>query len=287
MEKGKYCDLHTHSIYSDGTVTPRAILDEAERLGLSAVALTDHNTTAGLTEFLRAAQGKRVKAVSGVEFSTDYGDGELHILGLFLKPQDFEKIEDRVAILKKNKAESNAKLVENLRRGGFEIDLEQIKSQTPNGHINRAHIAAALAEKGYVKSIREAFETLLKKDGEFYVQTKRLDAFETVAFIKELGGVAVLAHPFLDLTETELIEFLKTAKPYGLDGMETRYSTFDDEMTATLERIAAEFGLLCSGGSDFHGERKPDIALGVGRGALKVPTAYFETLYNRFEKSAI
>ena len=283
MESGKYCDLHTHSVYSDGTVTPQDLIDKAEKLGLTAVALTDHNTTAGLCEFLRAAENKTVKAVAGIEFSTDYGDGELHILGLFLKTQDFEKIEKRVEILKKNKAESNVKLAENLRRGGYEIDLAAIKAQTPNGHINRAHIAAALVEKGYVKTIREAFETLLKKDGEFYVPTKRLDALQTVAFIKELGGAAVLAHPLLDLTESALLGFLKAAKPCGLDGMETRYSTFDDETTARLEKIAAEYGLLCSGGSDFHGDRKPDIGLGIGRGDLKVPTAYFERLRDRVE----
>ena len=293
----KYCDLHAHSVYSDGTVSPREIINQAVEKGLYAVALTDHNTTAGLKEFLTAAEEKAeekekeqpgkppLQAVAGVEFSTDYGEKELHILGLFLKENTFEKIENRLQILRKNKEESNRKLVENLQKGGYEIDLEKIKSATPNGQINRAHIASALCEKGYVQSVKHAFSTLLSKDGKFYVPTKRLDAFETVRFIKEIGGAAVLAHPFLDLTESELLQFLNLAKPCGLDGMETRYSLFDDGQTARLEEIAKEMDLLCSGGSDYHGFRKPDIQLGAGRGALKVPFSYYEALLARSENS--
>ena len=217
-----FCDLHTHSVFSDGTYTPTELIEAAEKMGLSAVALTDHNTTGGLKEFLSAAAGKPWHAVAGVEFSTDWGDTELHILGLFLPPESFPLVEERVTELKRNKEASNRELCARLTAGGYAVDLDEIKKSTPTGHINRAHIAAALTEKGYTPSIKEAFRTLLKKGGEFYTEPKRLPALETVRFIKQIGAVAVLAHPFLNLDEAGLCGFLEKAVPAGLDGMETR-----------------------------------------------------------------
>ena len=143
------CDLHTHSAYSDGTWMPDELIAEAERIGLSAIALTDHNTVAGLPELFRAAKGKNVEAVGGVELSTDYGEVELHIVGLFIQEKHFDKIEALVAELGKRKNESNIALVAALNRGGYDVNLDEIKAKTPKKHINRAHIASALMEKGY------------------------------------------------------------------------------------------------------------------------------------------
>ena len=159
------CDLHTHSIYSDGTWTPAQIIDEAERIGLSAIALTDHNTVAGLPYFFEAAKGKSVKAIGGVELSTDFEDVELHLVGLYIEEEHFDAIESLVAELKKRKEESNLLLVSALNAAGYAIDYEEIKAGTPKQHINRAHFASALVEKGYVSSIKEAFDTLLSKTG--------------------------------------------------------------------------------------------------------------------------
>lgn len=276
----KYCDLHTHSHYSDGTYSPAELVSEAEAKGLSAVVLCDHNTVEGLGELFAAAKDSTVEAIGGVEFSTDYGKIELHIVGMFIAPEYFEAVENRAAELRRRKDESNITLVRNLAKDGYDIDYNEIKSAT-RGVVNRAHIAAKLTEKGYTGSIKEAFSTLLSKDGKYFVQPRRLDVFETIEFIKSIGAVAVLAHPFLNLSEAELREFLPEAIRHGLDGMETLYSTYDDETTSLSISIAREYGLVESGGSDFHGTRKPDIELGTGRGNLCVPDTFLQNLRSR------
>lgn len=273
----KYCDLHAHSHFSDGTYSPAELVNEAEARGLSAVVLCDHNTVDGLGEFFAAAKGKAVEAIGGVELSTDYGKTELHIVGMFISPEHFEAVNGMAAELRRRKEESNIAMVNNLRADGYDIDYAQI-SKAAHGITNRAHIAAELVEKGYTGSIKEAFRALLAKDGRYYVEPKRLDVFETIRFIKSIGAVAVLAHPFLNLSEDELREFLPRAIACGLDGMETLYADYDEKTTALSVRIAREYGIKESGGSDFHGERKPGICLGVGRGDLAVPVSVLEEL---------
>ena len=272
------CDLHTHSIYSDGTWTPAQMIDEAEKIGLSAIALTDHNTVAGLPYFFEAAKGKNVEAIGGVELSTDFEDVELHIVGLFIKEEHFDAIEALVAELKKRKEESNLLLVSALNAAGYAIDYEKIKAGTPKHHINRAHFASALLEKGYVSSIGEAFDTLLSKTGGYYTQPRRLDAFETIQYLKKIGCVSVLAHPFQELDEDGVRRFLTKAKPLGLDGMETEYAKYSVETVQKAKAIAKEFGVLESGGSDFHGDRRLGTHIGVGQGNLRVPLAFVESM---------
>ncbi len=257
---------------------PAQIVDEAEKIGLSAVALTDHNTTAGLPQFFQAAQGKNVQAIGGVELSTDYGEIELHIVGLFVEEKHFQAIENLVDEMKKRKEESNILLVEALNRAGYAVDFDKIKVNTPKGHINRAHIASALLEKGYVQSIGEAFDTLLSKTGGFYTQPRRLDVFETIGFLKEIGCASILAHPFQELDEEGVRRFLAQAKPFGLDGMETEYAKYDGATVQKAKAIAKEFGIKESGGSDFHGERRKGTHLGIGQGNLRIPMVFAETL---------
>lgn len=270
-------DLHTHSHYSDGTYAPAALIDEAERIGLSAIALCDHNTVRGLDEFLRAAQGRSVEAVPGVELSTDYGDVELHMLALFVRPEHYEAINSLVAQMAENKQKSNRALIEALRERGYDMTYDEVCA-TANSNVNRAHIGAVLTEKGYTPSIQEAFRTLLSPVCGLYVPPRRLPVFETIEFIRSIGAVPVLAHPFLQLDEARLRTFLNKAKTHGLVGMETLYSTYDEQTTALSRAIAQEYGLCESGGSDFHGGRKPDIALGTGKGNLAVPYEFLGKL---------
>ena len=274
----KYCDLHTHSYFSDGTYSPTELIKEAEERGLAAIVLCDHNTVDGLGEFLAAAEGKSVKAIAGIEFSTDYGEVELHIVGMYIDPCHFNAVNEMVTELRRRKDESNMTLIKNLRADGYEVDYDEIRAST-KGIANRAHIAAKLTEKGYTGSIKEAFDTLLSKESKYYVQPRRLDVFETIKFIKSIGAVAVLAHPFLNLNEDELRAFLPKACECGLDAMETLYSTYDEATAALAAEMAREYGLKESGGSDFHGERKPDISLGIGRGDLRVPVSFLEELH--------
>lgn len=275
----QYCDLHTHSHFSDGTCSPAEIIHMAVSMGLSAVALTDHNTAAGLADFLAAAEGKTIEAIPGVEISTQYGEKELHILGLFLPPEKFDAVTAFLDGFNEKKEESNRNLIQALNRAGYALDYEALRQSHPQGTLNRATIAAALLEKGYVESVSEAFKTLLSKKSGYYIPPERLGAFEAIRFLRDLGAVPVLAHPFLNLkTEPELRAFLQEAVPHGLAAMETMYSSFPPEITALAQGIAREFGLKESGGSDFHGQTKPHIRLGTGKGDLAVPAEFAEQL---------
>lgn len=273
------CDLHTHSVFSDGTDTPEQIVRKAESLGLSAVALTDHNTVDGLPRFLAAAEDSGITAVPGVEFSTGYEAGELHILALFLRPEHYARISQLVALPDKRKRESNLALAEKLSAAGYPIDYAALEAATPGGKVNRAHFATELMGRGYVDSVEQAFKQLLNPQCGFYQPPKRLDALETIGFIRSIGAVSVLAHPWLNLKTREKLEaFLQKAVPLGLDGMETRYSKFTENQSNLALEIGSQYGLLPSGGSDYHGCRKPDICLGTGRGDLAVPMEYYEKL---------
>jgi len=272
------CDLHTHSTCSDGTLTPAELIRMAEDLRLGAVALCDHNTVSGLPEFLAAGAESTVEAVPGVEFSTDYGETELHLLALFVKPAHYAAVTEKVAQMWKRKEQSNLELVRSLKEAGLELDYAAIKAGTPNGQVNRAVIAAEMVRRGYCESVKEAFSNWLSQKHGHFRPPKRLDVFEMIGFIRSIGAVSVLAHPFLNLEEAGLREFLKEAVPLGLEGMETEYSTFSETQRQQLREIAGEFGIKCSGGSDFHGANKPDIAMGTGRGDLAVPRALLEKL---------
>jgi len=274
-----FCDLHTHSTASDGTLTPTQLLHLAVETGLEALVLCDHNTVAGLPEFTEAAKDLPLEAVPGIEFTTEFENKELHMLALWVKPKHYAAIHGILDDFKRRKAESNARLVVALAKAGYEIDYETIQKE--HSYVNRAHIAQALMDKGYVSSVKEAFKMLLKSEQGYYVPPKRPDALETIRFIKSIGAVAVLAHPLLNLDETGLRKFLPLAKESGLDGMETLYAKYTPEETVLAKALAAKFGILESGGSDFHGETKPDIALGTGRGELRVPIKCLENLKKR------
>ena len=276
----KLCDLHIHSNFSDGTCTPAELIRLAQERDLSAIALCDHNTIAGLPDFLVAAQGSSVRAIPGIEFSTEYRNTELHILGLFIQPKDYDQINALMAFYQQKKEESNLALSKSLNDAGYPIDYEAVKARTI-GTPNRAHFAAELIEKGYLSSVREGCLTILSPKNGLYTPPPRPGAFEIIAMIKAMGAVSVLAHPFLNLKEPDLRVFLQEAASYGLDGMETLYSTFDETLTEKARQIAAEFGLKESGGSDFHGSNKPDIAMGIGRGNLAIPLSLLTELESR------
>lgn len=277
----KFCDLHTHSVYSDGTWTPAQLLDEAERIGLGAIVLSDHNTVAGLPDFMAAARGREVTAIPGVEFSTDYEGKELHILGLFIKPRHYDEITALLAEAQRQKERSNIELIENLNRAGFRLDYDKIQASTRGAQFNRAHVAAELTRLGYTSSRDDAFGRILGPEHGYYHPPKRMTSLEAIEYIRSIGAVSVLAHPLLSLDETRLRAFLEQAAPSGLDGMETIYSTYDEQTARLAGKMADEFGLLHSGGSDFHGTNKPDIRLGTGRGNVAVPMELAQKLMER------
>ena len=275
------CDLHAHSLFSDGTCTPEELVQLAEEAGLSHVALTDHNTVLGLERFLQAAQHASVQPVPGVELSCGWQGREIHMLGLFLKPAHFSRVQEYVQAMHRRKDESNRQLIEKLREAGYALSFDELSRKTPEGHFNRAHVAQMMLEKGYVRSVQEAVNGILSPSYGLYQPPERLNALEAIGFLRSLGAVPVLAHPYLNQTADELASFVPLAKEAGLIGMETRYPLFDRETEEAACRLADAHGLLPSGGSDFHGAIKPHIALGSGKGNLFVPESYARALSER------
>ena len=174
----KLCDLHTHSVFSDGTFSPEQIIDSSIEAGLSAIALTDHNTVSGLPGFTSYAKGKHIDAVPGIEFSTSYMEKELHILGLFIKPDSFDDITKYVKAADERKENSNLDLAQKLNQNGYMIDYSKIKSERPDGKVNRAHFAAELVKLGYFETRNDAFNSILSKEYGWYDLPKRLSALE-------------------------------------------------------------------------------------------------------------
>ena len=278
------CDLHTHSVFSDGSYTPSEIVAEAKRLGL-IVALTDHNTADGLPEFMDAARKLDVTAVPGVEFSTEYKGKELHLLGLFVLPEHYAAVGRMVKEQHILKEISNMELVERLNQAGYLISYKNVKRRNPSGNANRAHIASELIERGYVTSMQEAFNTILSEKCGYYVAPSRLQLTDVIRELRSIGILPVLAHPLQDMTEAELRDFLPIGIEAGLLGIETMHSSYTPEIIGLAEKIASDFGLLSSGGSDFHGSAKPDISLGTGKGWLCVPVNKYLDLQEQLTKN--
>lgn len=273
----KKCDLHIHSTYSDGSLTPTELVKLAEERDISVLALTDHNTSKGLSEFMEAGRHSSVITVPGCEFTTEWNGIEIHIVGLFFRKKYWNEIEDFLELSHIAKINSNRKLIDMLNEAGYKISDEEVGALT-SGDFNRAHVARILMEKGYVESLNEAFNTLLKPGNGFYFPPRRIKALSTIHFIKTYGATAIMAHGLLNLNAEQMRDFLIEAKKEGLDAIETRYSDFDEKMTATATSLAREFDLKQSGGSDFHGQTKPGILLGSGRGNLSIPYDFYESI---------
>ena len=278
-----YCDLHTHTSHSDGSFSPAELVAEAKKLNIT-IALTDHNTTSGLTEFLTEAEREGVNAVGGTELSTVYEGREFHLIGLFIEPEYYGRIEELCIEYHRLKEESNIALVNKLSSAGCSLDYRVIKQRNVKGNINRAHIAAELVRQGHVGSISEAFDKLLDEKCGYYVPPKRFEILDAIKFLLEIKAVPILAHPLKEIGPDRLRAMLPELIEAGLVAIETMHSSYDEEKIAASKTIAAEFGLLESGGSDFHGSNKPGVSLGVGRGNLAIPISVFDSLWDKRRK---
>jgi predicted metal-dependent phosphoesterase TrpH len=258
----RYCDLHVHSNFSDGTLSPTQLVAQARQLGLTALALSDHNTVAGLPEFMQAAEAARLEAVPGCEFTSVWEGQELHILGLFIPREQWPTVQERMEDFRRRKDQNTLELLDALIAGGYPMDREAVLARG-SGYINRAHVAAALKDAGYVPTIQAAFEKILAPGGGFYNPPLPMTSLEAIRFIRSIGAVPVLAHPLFSVGEEFLRSFLPLAREAGLAGMEVRYSKYSAADTALAAKLAKEYGLLPSGGSDFHGANRPDVPLGL------------------------
>ena len=276
------CDLHAHSHFSDGSVSPAELASLARKAGLAAVALCDHNTVAGLGEFFSACKKQGVEAVAGIEFSVDYAPRdvpvELHLLALGLEEKNFVPIGKKLEEALREKEKSNLLLMQNLQKVGIALTYEEIRAASRDRQVNRAVIGSHMVKKGYVSSVKEAFDRYLDIKCGHFVPPRRLDVYETLDFIRAQGAISVLAHPLLNLSEEELEVFLPKATAHGLVGMEVYYSKFTPAQREYLAGLCRRHNILPSGGSDFHGENKPGIHLGTGRGDLCVPYGLWQAL---------
>ena len=270
-------DLHVHSTESDGTLTPEDLVAEAKKVGLAAFALTDHDTCQGVGKAMPCAASAGIELIPGIELSTDYHGKEVHIVGLYIDIEN-EQLLKKTAEYRKCRSERNALMVEALRKEGLSITMEELVAENPDCVITRANIARFLYEHGQIKSVREAFDRYIGDHCKCYVGRLKVASTDAVRLIKEAGGTAILAHPLLyGLSNTNLQKMIDELKPAGLDGLEAIY-TYTTGEEQQMKRLARENGLLISGGSDFHGSNKPDIALGKGRGHLYIPYSVLETI---------
>lgn len=248
-------DLHAHTTASDGELSPAAFARHAATTGLAAVAVTDHDTTAGCREAMEAASG--IKLVPGIEISCDSTMGACHILGLFIDPESPYLVEP-LSFLRKRRRERAAGILDRLAKLGIRISLPD----RPDPYaVGRPHIARALVEAGHVGSHQEAFERYLAHGKPGYVPSPRVMPVEAIEMIHRAGGVAVLAHPhtFHD------IAMISAYAAKGLGGLEARYAGYDKKHEAYWTGVARKLGLVITAGSDFHGTVRADRRLGMVR----------------------
>lgn len=274
-------DLHTHSTYSDGSLRPEELARDAARLGLTAVALTDHDGTTGVPFFLEACRKEGVRGIPGVEISVDFKSGTMHMLGYFLDHTS-RALENVLVQLRDGREDRNQRILARLKSLGFALGWEEVAAFAGEDVVGRPHFAQALIAKGYVRNKDEAFDRYLGKGKAAYMDRYRLSAAESVKMIREAGGVPVLAHPFtLGLKNNSVRDLVRELKAVGLAGIEAYYSEHDEEQVRFCLAMARDLDLAVSGGSDFHGAVNPDIRLGRGFGNLCVPDDLVDELHAR------
>jgi len=274
-------DLHCHSIFSDGTNTPEELVAFAEQGGLVALALTDHDTTAGLDRFMAAGKNSPVETIPGIEFSAEFGAISLHILGYFFDVAN-PALQEALEWVREGRAERNVQILKKLNALGYELTLDEIRSYAGDKLIGRPHFAAALMERGHFKHTNKIYQQLLGKGKAAYVNRRRLTPERCVELIRGAGGVAMIAHPGqMKLTNNKLRRLIRQLLPHGLGGLEVLHPSHQLHQVLAFERICDELDLVLSGGTDFHGARTPDLRIGTGFGSLQVPDAFVSGLKQR------
>ena len=273
-------DLHMHTNHSDGTLNPTELARLAKAQGVDAVALTDHDTVTGIEELVEETNRLGLEAIPGVELSAKFFQGTLHILGYGFDPRG--PIREKLVDFQKAREERNPKILERLKELGMPMTLEEVrKISKARGQIGRPHIAEALEAKGYVNSYEESFNRYLTKGAPAYVPKANWSAQECIELIHESGGVAVVAHPVqMKLLGLDLRKKVSELTEIGLDGLEVVHPDHNSEVQELFNGLAGEFGLLTTGGSDFHGDHKPGIHLGQGR----PPYVFLEKLRERIKR---
>jgi 3',5'-nucleoside bisphosphate phosphatase len=263
-------DLHLHTTHSDGSLRPSEVMALAKGANVTALAITDHDITTGIPEALASGEALGIEVIPGVEVSSFDGKSELHILGYCMNWQD-PLFNNRLATLRASRHRRNPLIVERLRAAGLDVTYEEVKALAGTESVGRPHIAQLLMKKKYVTSAKEAFDRYLAEGRLAYVARELPTPAETIRWIREANGVAVLAHPtWVKESGDGLKACIMALKEAGLGGIEVHYSTHTKAQTSSYLDLGKSLDLLITGGSDFHGITKPDIDVGRGRGDLKV-----------------
>ena len=274
-----FVDLHCHSTASDGTLSPTEVVELAVSSGLSALALTDHDTIAGVAEAAEAAQRAGLDFVPGIEISCDVPrPATMHLLGYGFDPRS-PVLLDLTSRLIEGRNDRNPRIIRKLNELGVSITMEEVEAEAGGTVIGRPHIAAILLRKGYVSSIKQAFDKYLAQGAPAYFDKERLTPKQAIGLVLETGGVPVLAHPVQLRTENDaqLEQIVKDLVDLGLVGLEVIHSDHDAALVEKYTKLADRYGLIKTGGSDFHGTNKKDIRLGTANGR-KVPREFYDAL---------
>jgi predicted metal-dependent phosphoesterase TrpH len=265
----RFADLHLHSIYSDATYTPLELIKKAKSMDLACISLVDHDTIRGIKPTQELARLQDIELIPGIELSSEYEGLEIHILGYFINDEN-PRLLEKLAFLKKNRIERAYKILRRLEDLGIKLKAETIFEFAKNGVVGRLHIARAMLKQGLIGSIKEAFDKYIGDRSPAYITDFKLNPYEAIDLIKAASGIPVLAHPYI-LGRDELIgDFAKA----GLMGLEVYYPEHTKEMIQRYLGFAKEYGLLLTGGSDCHGEAKPQVRIG----SIKIPYALVEEL---------
>ena len=277
-------DLHVHSYFSDGTKSPAELVELASKTGVSAIALTDHDTMDGVPEAEAVSRKYDVEVIPGVEISVVHEDLVLHILGYYVDPLQKE-LAHALDTLQQARDRRNIKIIKKLQDLGIDTSLEELKAISGRGQTGRPHIAKILMNHGVVRSFSQAFDQYLAKGQKAYIGRFAYSAKEAISFITQAGGLAVLAHPIqIDKTLCTLNSLLPELRRYGLQGIETYYPSQKKKMQKRIRKFAESNGLFLTGGSDYHGDIRPGTRLAGGHNVY-VPPALLDIMKQKLEQT--
>lgn len=275
----KIVDLHTHTTASDGSYTPTELVKYAKQKGLSAIAITDHDTVAGVEEASMEGEELGIRVIPGAELSTRVDDCDVHMTSLFINCKN-KRLIKRLDDMAASRQERNYKMVDKLHEAGFQIERRDLDALGEGKILARGHIAQILIARGYATELKEALRKYLSKGTPGYVQKEVLSPEECIQLVHDAGGLIFVAHLHqIDPQDPEHCkDVARRLIRMGADGLETQYCEFDDEWRQATEQIAQECGCLRSGGSDFHGAMKKGLNLACGYGDLQVPYTFLEAM---------
>ena len=265
-------DLHVHTRWSDGELSPEETVQRAASLGLHTIAITDHDTLAGVPPAIDASRYLGLECITGVEVSCELAEGEAHFLGYFVQTRQETPLSRTLARFRASRLERAQLIVERLARLGLPLEWSDLEALSHGESIGRPHVAQEMVRRGYVQTVAEAFERYLHRNGPAYIPRLKVAPEEAIELIHDAGGVAVLAHPL------GIMDVVGWLAGKGLDGLEAYYPGYSAEVSGQITAVAQRYGMIVTGGSDYHG---PTVSPGIEIGSVDIPEEVLATLLGR------